>query len=131
MTTQKFQLHLDGFTGGLNTESSVLNVLPSEFMDGSTNVELQHNGSLRRRRGVDFIGEISSGVTLATLDTFNISTETNQESVSAFRVRISAPNGDLLDRIVVDIKNQIWIYENSCVCSSICPCSSRRRNRGI
>ena len=113
MTTQKFQLHLDGFTGGLNTQSSVLNVLPSEFMDGSVNVELQSNGSLRRRRGVDFIGEISSGVTLATLDTFNISIETNQESINAYRVRISAPNGDLLDRIVVDIKNQIWVYKNT------------------
>ena len=56
MSTRKLQLPVAGFTDGLNTEASVLNVLPSEFMDGTTNVVLHQNGSVRRRKGVDFLG---------------------------------------------------------------------------
>ena len=51
MTTRKFQLPVSGFFNGLNTEASVLNVLPSEFMDGTINIELLQNGSIRRWRG--------------------------------------------------------------------------------
>lgn len=109
MSTRKFQLNVSGFTGGLNTEASVLNVLTSEFMDGSVNVELLRNAEVRRRRGLDFIGESDVGGFLQSLTT--ATTGAQQFSPSAIYIQITAPNGNLLDRIVVDINNTFRVYE--------------------
>jgi hypothetical protein len=81
---------MSGFTDGLNTEASVLNVLPSEMMDGSINVELLLNGSARRRRGVDFIGRSNAGDFLQQLRTGNTNDETNQDSPSAIAARLTS-----------------------------------------
>ena len=43
MATNKLQARVHGMTDGLNLEASALNVLPSEMMDGTVNVELLQN----------------------------------------------------------------------------------------
>ena len=110
MTTKKLQLPVAGFTDGLNTEASVLNVLPSEFMDGTTNIELLQNGSVRRRKGVDFLGASDAGGFLQTVRTTTIPNELRQESPAAVRVQLAAPNGNLVEKIVLDINNEFWIF---------------------
>ena len=111
MSTRKLQLPVSGFTDGLNTEASVLNVLPSEFMDGTTNVELFQNGSVRRRRGVDFLGASDAGGFLQTIRTSAIASELTQESPAAAYVILTAPNGSLVEKIVLDINNEFWIFD--------------------
>lgn len=113
MTTKKFQLNINGFTDGLNTEASVLNVLPSEFMEGTLNVELLQNGSVRRRRGIDYLGEISTDVFEATLETFATTADKDQQSPSVEKVSLTAPNGDLIERVIVSVKDEIHVYENT------------------
>lgn len=55
MGTNKQQLAVSGFQGGLNTESSALNSLPSEFQDESVNIDLFNDGSVMPRRGLNII----------------------------------------------------------------------------
>jgi hypothetical protein len=111
MSTRKLQLPVSGFTDGLNTEASVLNVLPSEMMDGSKNVELFQNGSIRRRRGVDFIGASDAGGFLQTVRTASISSELRQESPAVRYVKLTAPNGNIVEKIVTDINNEFWVFD--------------------
>ena len=111
MSTRKLQLPVAGFTDGLNTEASVLNVLPSEFMDGTTNVVLHQNGSVRRRKGVDFLGASAGGGFLQTVRTGSISAELKQESPAAAHVRLTAPNGSIVEKIVADINNEFWVFD--------------------
>ena len=111
MSTRKLQLPVSGFTDGLNTEASVLNVLPSEFMDGTTNVELFQNGSVRRRRGIDFLGASDAGGFLQTIRTSLIANELKQESPAADFVILTAPNGSLVKKIVLDLNNEFWIFD--------------------
>ncbi len=112
MTTRKFQLPVSGFHSGLNTEASVLNVLPSELMDGSINITIQQNGSILRRLGIDFIGADFDGNFLHTVR--NNSPETDEvdaECPATVFVRLTAPNGSLVERIVTDINNQWQVYK--------------------
>jgi len=111
VATNKLQFPISGFTDGLNTEASVLNVLPSEMMEGSTNVELLQNGSVRRRRAVDWVGASSSGGFLQTLRTGTTAAEINQESPSCIAVKLTAPNGSIIERVVVDLNNEFRVYE--------------------
>lgn len=112
MATRKFQLPVNGFYSGLNLEASVLNVLPSEFMDGTINVELLQNGSVRRRRGIDFIGADSSGSFMHLIrDDSPTANESSAESPSAVFVRLTAPDGSLVERIVVDLDNTWYVYK--------------------
>lgn len=110
MTTRKFQLPVSGFIKGLNTEASPLSILPSEFMDGTVNVELLNNGEARRRRGVDFIGQSNSGNFLHTIRTGLVVDELIAEAPVAVWVKITAPNGDLLERVIFDLDNSFKIY---------------------
>lgn len=111
MSTRKLQLPISGFSDGLNTDASVLNVLPSEMMDGTVNVELFTNGSVRRRRGVDFIGTAPSGDFLSTIRTSIASDEAKQESPSSIYAKLTAPNGSLVERIIINIDNEFRVYE--------------------
>ncbi len=111
MSTRKLQLPVAGFTDGLNTEASVLNVLPSELMDGTTNVELFQNGSTRRRRGVDFIGASDAGGYLQTIRTATITSELKQESPASIYVALTAPNGNIVEKIVMDLNNEFWVFD--------------------
>jgi hypothetical protein len=111
MSTRKLQLPVAGFTDGLNTEASVLNVLPSEFMDGTTNVVLHQNGSVRRRKGVDFLGASTAGGFLQTVRTASISDELKQESPAISHVRLTAPNGTIVEKIVADMNNEFWVFD--------------------
>lgn len=111
MSTRKLQLPVSGFTDGLNTEASVLNVLPSEMMDGTTNIVLHQNGSVRRRKGVDFIGASDATGFLQTVRTASISLELKQESPAARYVQLTAPNGSIVSKIVADINNEWWIFD--------------------
>jgi hypothetical protein len=110
MSTRKLQLPISGFTDGLNTEASVLNVLPSEMMDGSKNVEIFQNGSVRRRRGVDFLGTSDAGGNLQAVRTSSITAELKQESPAAKYVQLTAPNGNIVEKIVIDINNEFWVF---------------------
>ncbi len=111
MSTRKLQLPVAGFTDGLNTEASVLNVLPSEMMDGTTNVELYQNGSVRRRRGVDFLGASDAGGYLQTVRTATIANELKQESPAGIYVALTAPNGSIVEKIVLDLNNEFWVFD--------------------
>ena len=111
MSTSKLVLPVAGFTDGLNTEASILNVMPSEFMNGTINVELLSNGSARRRRGVDFIGLSSTGNYMHTVRSGNASAETYIESPAVTSVKLAAPNGNIVKRVVVDINNSFEIFE--------------------
>ena len=113
MSTNKLILPVSGFIRGLNTEASVLNVMPSEFMDGTTNIELLSNGSVRPRRGIDFFGASANGGILQTLRTSTVAAESLQESPQAVTVRLAAPNGTLLERVVIDLDNKFYIYETT------------------
>jgi len=111
MPQRKLQLNISGFTDGINTEASALNVLPSEMMLGTTNIELLNNGEVRPRRAIDFIGANSSGNFMHELRTSSRGDELKQESPTPYRVELNAPNGAVVDRIVVDINNEFHIYE--------------------
>lgn len=111
MSTRKLQLPVSGFTDGLNTEASVLNILPSEMMTGSSNVELFQNGSIRRRRGIDFLGTSAAGGNLQTVRTATIASELKQESPAIKYVSLTAPNGNIVEKIVVDVNNEFWIFD--------------------
>jgi len=111
MSTRKLQLPVAGFTDGLNTEASVLNILPSEFMDGTTNVVLYQNGSVRRRKGIDFLGASDAGDFLQNVRTSSISDELKQESPAATHIRLTAPNGNIIEKIVADMNNEFWIFD--------------------
>lgn len=113
MTVNKLQLSVSGFTDGLNTEASALNVLPSEMLDGTVNIELFQNGSVRRRRGVDFIGVSDAGGNLQSVRVSTFAAEGMAEAANAIRVKLNAPNGDIVDRIVVDINNEFWVFEGT------------------
>lgn len=113
MTVQKLQLPVTGFTDGLNTEASALNVLPSELMDGSVNAELLRNGEIRRRRGVDFIGSSTGGEYLQDIRTYSLGAEPAMESPSGVYVRLTAPNGSIVERIVIDVDNEFRIYDST------------------
>ena len=112
MPTQKLLLSVSGFSGGLNTEKSVLSVLPSEMMAGSINVDIAPNGSVRPRSGIDFIGESSSTGFLQTLRTEATATDAYQESPSAIFVRFTSTTNTLVDRVVVfaDGKFKIFLF---------------------
>ncbi len=111
MANRRLQAQLSGFPLGLNTEASVLNVLPIEFMDGTENIELLDNGSVRRRRGVDFIGQSTSGTYLHTVRTSTEAVETSLEVPSSFFAVLSAPNGNIIERVVTDINNEFWVFD--------------------
>ena len=111
MSTRKLQLPVSGFTDGLNTEASALNVLPSEMMSGSTNVELFQNGSVRRRRGVDFLGSSDAGGMLQTIRTSTVVDELKQESPAITYITLTAPNGDIVKKLVADVNNEFWIFD--------------------
>ena len=113
MSTKKFQLRISGFSDGLNTEASALNVLPSEFMEGSKNIDLLQNGSIRRRKCVDWIGETAStgGGFLQLLRTNSVSAELKQESPSGVFVRLNAPNGNIVERVIIDLNNEFHVFE--------------------
>ena len=111
MSTRKLQLPVAGFTDGLNTEASVLNVLPSEFMDGTTNVVLHQNGSVRRRKGIDFLGASDAGGFLQLIRTSSISDELKQESPAVAHIRLTAPNGSIVEKIVADMNNEFWVFD--------------------
>ncbi len=113
MTVNKLQSPVSGFTDGLNTEASALNVLPSEMMDGSINIELFQNGSVRRRRGVDFIGASDAGGFAQTVRVSTFAAEGKAEAANAIRVKLTAPNGSIVDRVVVDINNEFWVFEST------------------
>lgn len=113
MAKEKFLLPIYGFTDGLNTEASVLRVLPSELMDGSINVELKKNGAIRRRRPVDFFGTSDNDLYLEEVRTGTVSAETAAECVSAAYIRIPAPDGSIVERLVLDIDDEFRVYENS------------------
>ena len=119
MSTRKLQLPVSGFTDGLNTEASSLNVLPSEMMSGSTNVELFQNGSVRRRKGVDFLGKSSASTYLNTIRTSTVSDELKQESPSVVYVSLTAPDGSIVQKVVADINNEFWIFDatNDALCN--------------
>tara|TARA_R110000751_G_scaffold270515_1_gene370299 strand:+ start:11086 stop:13380 length:2295 start_codon:yes stop_codon:yes gene_type:complete len=111
MSTRKLQLPVSGFTDGLNTEASGLNILPSEMMSGSTNVELFQNGSVRRRRGIDFIGTSTLSTYLNTLRTSTVSEELQQESPAVIFVSLTAPNGSIVQKVVADLNNEFLIFD--------------------
>ncbi len=113
MTVQKFQLPVSGFTDGLNTEASALNILPSEMMEGTTNIELLQNGSVRPRKGIDFIGRSDAGGFLQTVRVSTFAAEGETEAPNALRIKLTAPNGNLVDRIIVDINNEFWVFNST------------------
>lgn len=92
MVLPTLQQNVTGFTNGLNTETSVLTNLPSEFQDGSFNVDILPNGSIKPRRGVNALSSStytvqSSGVNGSSLRStpnvhfakFKISTSNTQQ----------------------------------------------------
>ena len=113
MSTNKLQLPVLGFPHGLNTEATVLNVLPTELMEGSINCELFLNGDARRRRGIDFIGSSTTGGFLQTLRASTPASETSMESPAAKSFKLTAPNGDIVERTIVDWNNKFYVYETS------------------
>lgn len=110
MSTQRFRIGVNGFVDGLNTEASVLEVLPSEMMRGSKNVELLINGEARRRKGADFIGESDAGGLMQLLRTNNKADELHAESPSCVAVKLTAPSGAIVERLVVDLDNSFYVY---------------------
>lgn len=106
MSLRTGHVEINGFTGGLNTEASVLNAQPTELMNGSVNVELTSSGSLRRRKGADFFSSIAP----TTVRSGAESAESVRESPSGFVAAISAPNGEVLRRVIIDLDNKFYIY---------------------
>lgn len=111
MAKRKYTIPVYGFTGGINLEASVLNALPSEMTEGTVNVELFKNGTVRPRRGVDFIGESDAGGYLQTIRTTTSGNEPAQESINGVYVRMVAPNGELVNKLVLDLNNKFYIYD--------------------
>ena len=65
------------------------------MMSGSTNVELFQNGSVRRRRGIDFLGSSDAGGFLQTIRTSTVTEELRQESPAITYITLTAPMGIL------------------------------------
>lgn len=131
MATNKLQLPVIGFPDGLNTEATVLNALPTELLEGSVNCELKINGDVKRRRGVDFIGVSTAGGYLQPLRSGADATETVHESPSSIFIRLTAPNGDIVSRVVTDLNGSFSVFEatNEGLANSDTP--SQTISRGI
>src|SRR5690606_11657917 len=109
MPVSKAQSTLSEWKKGLNTDGSVLTVAPSDFMDGTVNVEITEAGTVRRRRGIDFISQTTGGGYTSTIRAST--TDLYQESVTGIFVKLTAPSGAIVERIVVDMNNTFRIYE--------------------
>lgn len=107
---KKLRNKIDGFTGGLNTERSPANILPSEMADGSINVLLNNDGSVTPRRGVDFIGS-SSSTSLKTLYTTTIAAEQYHESPSVLFYEFMTERKLPVKKVVVFQSNTFKIYK--------------------
>lgn len=110
MGTQKLLQNISGFSGGLNTEKSVLNILPSEMANGSINVDIDADGSVRPRTGVDFLAESDNTGFLQTLRTESTGTDDTQESPSGVFARFTASDATLVDRVVVYANNVFKVF---------------------
>ncbi|MEO5350598.1 MAG: hypothetical protein H7836_13270 [Magnetococcus sp. YQC-3] len=107
---KKIPLEVNGFTGGLNTERSVVNVAASELMDGSVNVEIFNDGSIAPRRGIDFVGSSSSLTTVATPVVAN---QEAQHSPSVMFHRFLTTSGTTVPRVIVAYNNTFRVYEST------------------
>jgi hypothetical protein len=112
MPQRQLNLSISGFKGGLNTEASSLTILPSEFASGTFNIDLKSNGTVSPRRGVDFLGESTTGSFLHTVRANTIDLEVNHESPNAIHVRFKSPSGILVSRVIIFINNEFRIYND-------------------
>ncbi len=90
-------LAFKGLTGGVTSEKSVLNVVPTELEIDSRNIEILRDGSIRPRRGADFVGKSNSGSYIHTLRTGTAVNELTQESTSGVFASFKTTSGTILD----------------------------------
>lgn len=112
MTTRKFDVAIQGFSGGLNTESSSLQVFPGEFLDGTVNIELFKNTRARPRRAIDYVG-LADDSSFETVLRSNIVSEIAREAPNAITASLRAPNGNVLKRVFSFMNNEFRIYPAS------------------
>ena len=90
--------------GGLNTESSPFNIPPSDAIDIS-NIDINIDGSIERRRGVDVIStELESHIT-------NYATNVDLPTMVQFNP--TDDNGNLRKHVVIQLGNRFYIYDYS------------------
>lgn len=107
---KKVPLEVNGFSGGLNTERSVVNIAASEMMDGTVNIELFADGSIAPRRGIDFVGTSSA---LATVATPTVANQEFQHTPSVLFHRFLTPSGTVVPRVIVAHNGRFRIYEST------------------
>lgn len=114
MTTQLVPANLKGLVKGITTEKSVLNIQANELATESRNIEMLPDGSIRPRRGVDFISQGDSGNYIFTTRTGSTASEISQESPSAIYAPFRTSTGELLERVVCfqDLKFQVFKLSN-------------------
>lgn len=86
-----------GLTGGLTSEKSVLNIVPTELEAESRNIEILRDSSLRPRRGADFVGLSASAAFMHTHRTGTAAAELAQESMTGVFAPFKTSSGALLD----------------------------------
>jgi len=111
MAIKKQAITYFNFSGGLNTESSPLNTKPGDA-DDILNTELGLDGSITRRRGVDFIAEKDAGGFYETnIEDLTAVFGTYADAVPAatpFNARSS--DGRLLRYTILIVSQTVYIY---------------------
>lgn len=108
-------LAFKGLTGGITSEKSVLNIVPTELEKETRNIEVLRDGSIRPRRGADFVGLSESAAYIHTIRTGLATDELTQESNTGAFVPFKTTSGDILDFDIIFQNMSFKIYRHSLV----------------
>ena len=95
------------FSGGLNTEASVVNIEPNDSTD-ILNIKMNHDGSIERRIGMDFIDTNVAGGYYAT-ETGNYGLYDEVPSVGIFSLTKST--GVTIKYVAIHVDTKLKLYE--------------------
>ncbi len=95
------------FSGGLNTEASVVNIEPNDATD-MLNVKMNHDGSVERRAGMDFIDTNTAGNYYEELAG---DYALYDEVPSANIFSLTKPTGATLTFVAINVGTKLKLYE--------------------
>lgn len=108
-------LAFKGLTGGITSEKSVLNIVPTELEKETRNIEVLRDGSIRPRRGADFVGLSETAAYIHTIRTGLATDELTQESNTGTFVPFKNTAGEILDFDIIFQNMSFKIYRHSLV----------------
>lgn len=112
MSDVKQSITYFNFSGGLNTEASPVNMEPNDAVD-LLNIELESDGSIRPRKGVDFVGSKSDGTIYetTTFDQTSLYGSYTNLAPSTFIFEHTLSTGERKNLAIAVVETNLYIYE--------------------